>query len=114
MTVFGGNVPSISTQMTMTYRTLEYQFGQGYKQVAPDGINYALEVWALEFDNLNLTRAQALETWMETYADPTMIFNTTMVDGSVAKNYRMTNDGWVRVDAGGNVFTYTFTVEQTF
>jgi len=114
MALFGGYTPSITSQLTMTYRTLEYQFGSGYKQVAPDGINYALENWQLTFENIPATGAAAMETWINTYGDPTMTFNTTMVLGSVAKTYRMSNAGYTKMSSGGDVYTYTFNIEQVF
>lgn len=114
MSLFGGFVPSITSQLQMTYRVLEFQFGNGYKHVVPDGINYALERWQLTFENIPATGAADMETWINTYGDPTMVFNTTMVLGSVAKTYRMTKDGYQKSSSGGNCYTYQFSIEQVY
>jgi len=115
MSLFGNVIPSISSQVSTTYRVLEYQFGNGYKQVAPDGINYALEHWQVEFDNLDTTQSAALESWINTYGDPTKVFTATMVLGTTPKTYRMNKTGWTKTcPTGGNVYTYTFVLEQVY
>lgn len=98
----------------MGYRTLEYQFGAGLKQTAPDGINYALENWDLFFEYINATQYAALMTWIQTYGDPTMIFSTTMPGNSVAKYYRQVTDGYTVTYFAGSVYTVEMHIEQVY
>jgi phage-related protein len=43
-------VPNTNTQAHRTYRVLETQMGDGYKQASADGINPQNEEWTLVFD----------------------------------------------------------------
>jgi len=43
-------IPNTGTAAHRTYRVLEVQFGDGYKQVSADGINPQNEEWSLQFD----------------------------------------------------------------
>lgn len=113
MTVFGGNSLTISTQLTMVPRILEYQFGAGLKQTAPDGINYLLESWDCFFENITLTQYNALLAWYAT-ADPTTTFSTTMPGNSVAKTYRTTKDGYTVTFFAGNIYTVNLKIEQVY
>ncbi len=115
MTVaFGGLTPTISTQMQLKPRILEYQFGAGLKQTAPDGINYMLETWDMYFEYLNATQFAALMSWINTYGDPTMVFQTTMPGNSTPKTYRMTSDAYQISYFAGNVYTVEAHFEQVF
>ena len=115
MTVaFGGLTPSVSSQMTLVPRILEFQFGAGLKQTAPDGINYMLETWDLYFMYIDQTAFNSLMTWISTYGDPTMIFSTTMFGNSVAKTYRMSSDAYQITYYPGNIYTVEAHFEQVY
>jgi len=55
-----------SVSLSSEYNTKETEFGDGYRQIAIDGINYEKEVWSLEFVALDSTASLALETILKT------------------------------------------------
>lgn len=44
---YSKNITTKSTRQ-IKHRILKVQFGDGYSQVAPDGLNYISEVWSVE------------------------------------------------------------------
>lgn len=50
-----------SSTKTLQYKTKEIQFGDGYRQILLDGINYDQEEWSLQFAPLPTTSANTLE-----------------------------------------------------
>lgn len=56
---------SYRTSVTKNYRTLENDFGDGYTQVVPDGMNSVLEVWSLSWDSLTDSQANEIEDFLD-------------------------------------------------
>ena len=59
-------VPSYATPVEDEYRELTAQFGGGYAQTAPDGINPVSEVWSLQFNEIPLARGEAIRAFLRT------------------------------------------------
>ena len=66
--------------------TKELQFGDGYRQILVDGINYDREQWSMDFVLLDSTSAIALEEILvnSVYA-PANIIQWTPLDSTTAK-----------------------------
>lgn len=79
-------VPSYRTDVTDEYKTLKVEFGDGYSQEGPDGINPVREVWALRFDNIPLATGQAIRAFFK--ARTGQSFTWTNPDG-VEKRYKL-------------------------
>ena len=47
---------------TKTYRVLKAQFGDGYSQTAPDGINHTRDSWTVYYVNCDQTRRGVIWT----------------------------------------------------
>jgi|SRR6185437_1365476 len=113
MTTFNGLIPSSSSQGTIIYRVQEYQYGNGYKGVAPDGANATITTYQINFDNLDSARATTLETWLGAN-QPWVVWSG---DGTVLpsnRSFRVTKDGYQKNPQAGNVWSYQFNVEQVF
>lgn len=116
MTTFGGLTPSADsqqTQRTMTYRFLNYKYGNGYEARLPDGANAQIDTWQITFDNLDAADSTALETWL--LANPPYV--TWSGDGIIlpsANTYWITKDGYQKQPMPGGVNAFTFNIEQVF
>jgi phage-related protein len=113
MAAFAGLTPSTSSQMAMKYRVAEFQYGNGYKAVGPDGANGKLISWQLSFENLAAPQAAALEDWLDD--NPPWV--TWAGDGVFLPSnryFRMTTEGYQKTHLPGNVATFTFSVDQAF
>jgi phage-related protein len=116
MTAFGGLTPSSEsqqTQQTMTYRMLDFKYGNGYEARLGDGANYQIDTWQITFDNLNATDSATLKAWL--LANPP--FTTWNGDGVIlpsSNTYWITEDGWQMQPMPGNVNAFTFNISQAF
>ena len=113
MAVFGGLVPSTSSQKTTKYRVNEYQYGMGYKATSPDGANGVLLEWQLNFDDISATQAAALEAWLVTIP-PWVIWAGDGTHLPSTKKFKITADGYQVTYKGGGVASYQFLAEQAF
>src|ERR1700730_6994691 len=68
MTTFGGLTPSSDSQINYIYRVQSYQYGNGYKAVAPDGANSLIIQAQVNFDYLAAANSSTLDTWL--FANP--------------------------------------------
>lgn len=103
-------VPSYSTEVTDEYAELTAQFGMGYKQTAPDGINPVKEVWRLQFSEIPLDRGEAIRAFLRTKVGSTF---TWTPPGSTEKRWRRI--GEVSMPRSGpTTVNLTCTFEQAF
>lgn len=58
--------PTESTQKP-EFKLLEAEFGDGYSQSAPDGMNHIRQVATLSWDVLNVAQADYIENWIVTH-----------------------------------------------
>jgi len=113
MTVFGGLVPSSTSQRTQTYRMLSYKYGNGYEQRAADGINPLVDTQTINFDNLTPANCTILEAWLAT-VPPWVTFHGDGVALNSSLTYWITKDGWQKTVQPGGVCAYQFNVEQVY
>jgi phage-related protein len=103
---------SQGSQKKVTYRVLKAQFGNGYEQTAPDGLNYSVESWDVKYENITLADRTTLIAMLESVGS----FNTiswTPPNGT-AKLYKMTQDGYTESQQSANVFSVSFSLYQVF
>lgn len=56
--------PAYQSSVKTTYRSLENNFGDGYKQTVPDGLNNIIKEWSLAWD-MNEIDADDLEDQLD-------------------------------------------------
>lgn len=105
---------SKSSTKKVKYNTLQMNFGNGYSQTAPDGINNRIESWSLKWDGLTLTDRNALWaffdqvgcfqaiTWTPPGATAPLLFKIDISNGVQEQCL------------GGNVFTITCNISQVY
>ena len=95
-----------------TYRVLSAQFGDGYSQEAPDGINDVVDEWNLKYENLTTDERSTLMTALDsvggydylTYAPP----------GDSLKRWKISKDGVSETPKSGDLWDISFTIKQWF
>ena len=85
-----------TAQGTETARTLQAQFGDGYKQIAGMGINDKQETWSLDWTGTRQEAAalRAFRDAMRFMTSPPMILRRPRVFGAGAHNGIVTQSGW--------------------
>ena len=78
-------------------RVLVADFGDGYAQTAPDGVNTAVEEWSLSFDDYSITDIKTITDFLDGLRSSTAFF-WTPPDETVAKLWRQTGDYDVSFD----------------
>jgi phage-related protein len=63
------------------------QFGDGYSQRAPDGINAMAEVWSLTWDSLTKSEADAIETFLTARGGVEAFYWQSPRDSNAAKKW---------------------------
>lgn len=104
---------SITSTKQRKHRTLSAQFGDGYSQEAPDGINAKYDEWNIVYQNLSTADRAVL--WGVIDAVGSWDYLTwTPVGESVSKKWKITADGVSEMLQAGNVYSVTFKLRQIF
>ncbi len=98
---------------TRTNRVLSAQFGDGYSQEAPDGINNLVDTWSITFDNLNASERATLWTALDTVGSWDY-FTWTAPGDVVSKRWKVTADGVTETPMSGDLYSISFTLKQVF
>lgn len=98
---------------TRTNRVLAAQFGDGYEQTAPDGINNKIDTWSISYDNLTLAERNAV--WAVLDAVGSYDYLTWTPIGEVtSKRFKVTSDGVSEQPVSGDLYNISFTMKQTW
>jgi len=65
-----------ASSMSIDYRTLTAQFGDGYQMDAGDGINRKIVTWNVSYNNLTETNFNTLMSFMDTVQSNTSFYAT--------------------------------------
>jgi phage-related protein len=115
MIAFPALAPSTTSNLQQNYNTLKAQFGGNYIQIAPNGINFSLATWNLEFDNRNTADSALLDAFLAsvgtfayfTWTPPSGSGTVWRIDDSVnSYAYQRTTNGLVN--------SYSFSVTQVY
>ena len=106
------NLIDQSASMKRSFRVKKAEFGNGYEQVAPDGINPARDEWSIPYVNLTsgerdtvLAALNAVQGWD---------YLTWLAPGDIdAKKWRMTEQGY-SMSSDGNLWTINVNLRQIY
>lgn len=101
-----------STRKRM-YRTLVAQYGDGYSQEAPNGINNAVDEWNVIFENLDTSERTTLISALDTVKSSDY-FTWTAPGDTSEKRFKVSVDGWTESPRSGDLWTISFTLKQVF
>lgn len=111
--MFTDPIPSQSSSKTKKFRTLTAQFGDGYSESAPNGINYKIDMWNLSFEALDQTQYNTVTTFFDTQGSFST-FTWTAFGDSAAKTWRMTPEGYSVSYKSGNIYNLSLNIEQVY
>lgn len=92
-----GVLPTVSSSVQFSAKTLEASFGDGYEQVAVAGLNSVSGVYTVNFENLTLAQRDAIETFFKAKAGAEAFFYTFPGE-STARKFRCKS--WSRAHIG--------------
>ena len=104
-------VPSYSSSLKQAPKILEAKFGDGYEQVAYNGINYDPETWQLTFTNMAKADVDSIVSFFLTNNTATTPFDWTNPN-SVAGKYKCKE--WNRTYNGYEHNNLTCVFEEVF
>lgn len=102
-------VPKIESTGAVKFRVLKAQFGDGYAQTAPDGINNRSTSWPLSFTG-TAAKVGAIAAFLDRHAGSRSFYWTPPLGGQA----RFKAGEYQPTDHGGGIFTIAVTFEESF
>jgi phage-related protein len=99
-----------SSSRTKKQRIIQAQFGDGYSQETPDGINSILETWSLRWSNLTTSERDTLVAMLDSVGSTGII--TWTPQGETEKTYKMTPDGYSESWSSGDLHNISLSLRQ--
>lgn len=96
---------------TVKPRVKKAQFGGGYAQTAPDGINPFVESWSIQY--IPLTTSERSTMWAALFAVGGWDYLTWQPPGDTAKKWKVVGD-ITETPASGDLYTLAFTLERCY
>lgn len=103
---------SQSSSRKTAFRTLISQFGNGYEQRTPDGINTKLDTWNIQYENLSTTEKNTVLAVFDAVAGWDVITWTPFGEAS-SKKFRL-EDGYSFTPKSGDLYDISATLKQIF
>jgi phage-related protein len=94
-------------------RLIIAQFGNGYGQVAKDGLNSTIDHWDISYVPIEGTNLTTLETFLNTVGCDVW-FSWIPIGETVSKKWRIDKDSKKKVMITKTRFQYSFTMTQVF
>jgi phage-related protein len=108
------NKIALSSDKSVSFRAISSQFGDGYQQTAPNGINVKVASWTVEWGALTLAERNTVESVLD-YVGSWGILTWTPTNESVQLKFRMTNEGYTRNTLNKNgIFSISCKLMQVF
>ena len=102
-----------SLQTSVKFRTLSVQFGNGYEQVRPDGINNKYAEYNITWETLSQSQYNIVNSALYNAGSYTVIMWQPPGTSAPLK-FRMTEDGYNVSYKAGDVYTISTTLKQVF
>lgn len=106
------NKISQSSGGSTSYRLNVAQFGDGYSQRTPDGINYIQRKWTVAWDNLTASELTTVQTFLDIIGDGQYF---TWQPPGLGASLKWILDGETRIAAkSGNLYAVSFSCKQVY
>lgn len=100
--------PSYPIEKTAEPRIKKVEFGDGYTQEAPDGLNYNLYTWGLNWETLTQTE----KTTMENFLVARKGYETFLWSDPSAIQYRVKCRSWSVTEIAPKIYSIKCTFNQ--
>lgn len=104
--------PSYGSPKRVKPRLLLTSFGEGYRQAAPDGLNWMVDEYTLNWTALRVADADAIEAFLIAHADATPFWWTPVRAASPVKFQIF--QGWERTPGNKPWDRLSVVFEQSF
>lgn len=105
--------PSVGSAPDNEVRLLEARFGDGYRQVARDGLNHKRATWSLTWDTLTRVDADAIVDFLDARGG-NELFDWQPPGYGAATQFRCPQWSPPRPGMGDDVFSVTARFEEAF
>lgn len=102
---------SQSSVKKIKYRTLMTQYGDGYSQRARDGINDAITMWEIQYENVSSADRVTIQAFVAGVGNTDWF--TYTAPGDTEKKFVITSEVSEQVKAG-DVYSISFSIQQVF
>lgn len=103
---------AVSAKKTMSFRTLQQQYGDGYLARRQDGLNPVNEKWDITTPAMPVSEAQALET--ELISVGASFFEWTAPNETVKKKWVLDPPNWSWEFPAPNLATLSFVLRRYY
>lgn len=104
---------TLDSDMELNFRDISAKFGEGYRQVAPDGINAITEDWSIVIGPLTRTERNTALTAFKTVGTWGRI-TWTPCDETVQLTFQIKSGTGIKVSRVGRKFKLSLSLEQVF
>jgi phage-related protein len=98
---------SQSSNTKVSFRTIESQFGNGFSQRTPDGINNRIEEWSIIWENIRSSERDTILTALDSVGSWDYLTWGT-------KKYIVTQDGYTITEKSGDIYDVSVALKQVF
>jgi len=95
------------------YKTLSANFGDGYSQDAPDGINSTKDTWSIAYEGLDSTDRSTVVAALDAVGGSDY-FTWTPIGAGASLRFKLTPDGWSETWQSGDLCTIAFSLRQVY
>jgi phage-related protein len=85
----------LDSDKSVSFRAISSQFGDGYQQIAPNGINNRVASWTIEWAPLTQTERDTVESVLDSVGSWGILTWTPCME-TVQLKFRMSNEGYSR------------------
>ena len=105
------NKITLDSSLKVSFSQISAKFGDGYEQVAPNGINNTIDTWDITWGALSTTEFQTVITALKSVGTWGII-TWTPCDETVQKKFRITGD--ITRTREGTFYKVSCTLKQVF
>ena len=99
---------------TVTFSDMSAQFGDGYEQVAPKGINNKRETWNITWGGITAAEKTTIVAVLDTVGS-WGILTWTPCDETVQRKFRLDKSGYkIQVQGNNGIYSVSCTLRQVF
>lgn len=98
---------------TRTNRVRSAQFGDGYSQEAPDGINSLVDTWSLTFEHLDASERALMWAFLDNVGSWDIV-TWTPIGSLTQQKFKVTPDGATESPQSGDHYAISFSLKQVF
>lgn len=102
---------TLDSSLSVKFNQISAKFGDGYEQIAPNGVNNIVDTWSITWGALTTSEYQTVITALKSVGTWGII-TWTPCDETVQKKFRISGD--ISRTRSGTLYTVACTLRQVF